>query len=262
MMLRNFLLVKILFLTSLSLLILSGCEDNAPTEPPVQTFPDYYPGGIGSTFKYSLTEKDSAGNIIQSGTRNILYPGTFLLNGINYITQDDSLDFGSQSNVTTYLFRKTETAVFYAVDTSQIAQLIPDTLKQFVTLRDEMQLLFYPLTSGSSWSLYRITAEVQPGIEIKILDIVAKFESVEQIALNIDSVIIVFPSRKVSYTVELFTEIGSPPERYTAYMWYVQNFGLVKFEGNQFILNIGGGGISFEPSSNILTQELIAYDIK
>lgn len=255
-------LIKLFFITLLSLLILSGCEDNLPTEPPVQAFPDYYPGGIGSTFKYSVTEKDSAGNLLQSGTRNILYSGTFLLNGINYTTQYDSLDFGSQSSVATYLFRKTETGVFYAVDTSQIAQLIPDSLKQYVTLRDEMQLLFYPLTTGSNWSLYRITAQVQPGIEVKILDIIARFDSVEQILLTIDSVRIVFPAKKVSYTVELFTNIGSPPERYTANMWYVQNIGLVKFEGNQFIINIGGGGISFEPSSNILTQELIQYNIR
>jgi len=262
MTIRTFLKVKIFFLTSLSLFILTGCEDSAPTEPPAQNLPDYYPGGIGTTFKYSITEKDSAGNLIQSGTRNILYSGTFLLNGINYTTQDDSLDFGSQSLAATYLFRKTETAVFYAVDTSQISLLIPDTLKQYVTLRDEMQLLFYPLTTGSTWSLYRITAEVQPGIEVKILDIVASFVGIEQLAVNLVSQTIVVPSRKVKYTLELFTEIGSPPQRYSSFMWYAANIGLVKYEGNQFVVNIGGGGITFEPSSNILTQELIEYNIK
>ena len=53
-----------------------------------------------------------------------------------------------------------------------------------------------------------------------------------------------------------------PPTEYTAYMWFAENIGLVKFEGNQFIINLGGGGIGFEPSSNILTQGLIEYDIK
>lgn len=254
--------LKIFLLTLISLVILTGCEEETPNEPPAPDYPDYYPGGIGSTFKYSITEKDSAGNLIQSGTRNILYSGTFLLNGINYTTQDDSLDFGSQSSVNTYLFRKTETAVFYAVDTSQISLLIPDTLKQYVTLRDEMQLLFYPLTTGSSWSLYRITAEVQPGIEVKILDIVASFVGIEQLAVNLVSQTIVVPSRKVKYTLELFTEIGSPPQRYSAFMWYAANIGLVKYEGNQFVVNIGGGGITFEPSPNILTQELINYNIQ
>jgi len=253
--------VKIIFLALLSLVILTGCEEDTPNEPPAQNFPDYYPSGIGSTFKYSITEKDSAGNLLQSGTRNILFSGSYNLNGIDYTTQEDSLDFGSQSSVNTYLFRKTETAVFYAVDTSQISLLIPDTLKQYVNLRDEMQLLFYPLTTGSSWSLYRITAEVQPGIEVKILDIVASFVGIEQLAVNLVSQTIVVPSRKVKYTLELFTEIGSPPQRYSAFMWYAANIGLVKYEGNQFVVNIGGGGISFEPSSNILTQELIEYSI-
>jgi hypothetical protein len=243
-------------------MILTGCEEETPNEPPPPDYPDYYPGGIGSTFKYSIVEKDSAGNLIQSGTRNILYSGTYNLNGIDYTTQEDSLDFGSQSSVATYLFRKTETAVFYAVDTSQISVLIPDSLKQFVSLRDEMQLLFYPLTTGSSWSLYRITAQVQPGIEVKILDIIASFESSESINLNLTTGMVTVTSQKVKYTIELYTEIGSEPQIYTAYMWYVANIGLVKFEGNQFVINLGGGGIIFEPSSNILTQELIEYVIQ
>ena len=243
-------------------LVLTGCKESNTNEPQDQNYPDFYPTSIGSTLKYSVTEKDSSGNILQTGTRNIFFSGNYFYNGINYTTQDDSLDFGSQSSVGTYLVRKTETGVFYAVDTSQISLLIPDTLKQYVTLLNEMQLLYYPLTSGSSWSLYRVTAEVQQGIQIKILDIVARFEGLEQVSLNLDSATVVFPSRKVSYTLELFTEIGSTPETYTSYMWYVQNIGLVKFEGNQFLINTGGGGITIEPSSNILTQELIHYDIK
>lgn len=252
--------MKILFIALLSLLILIGCEEETPNEPPPQDYPDYYPGGIGSTFKYSLTEKDSAGNLVQSGTRSILYSETYLFNGINYTTQYDSLDFGSQSSVNTYLFRKTETAVFYAVDTNQISLLIPDTLKQYVSLRDEMQLLFYPLTTGSSWSLYRITAEVQPGIEVKILDIIAAFDATEQIDLNLTSGSVNVTAQRMKYTLELYSEIGVPPQTYSAFMWYVKDIGLVKYEGNQFVVNIGGGGITFEPSSNILTQELIEYD--
>jgi hypothetical protein len=243
-------------------MILTGCEEETPNEPPPQDYPNYYPSGIGSTFKYSVTEKDSVGNLLQSGIRNILFSGTYNLNGIEYTTQKDSLDFGSQSSVATYLFRKTETAVFYAVDTSQISQLIPDTLKEFVSLRDEMQLLFYPLTTGSSWSLYRITAQVQPGIEVKILDIIASLENSETINLNLTTGTITVTSQKVKYSVELYSEIGAEPERYTAYMWYVANIGLVKFEGNQFVAILGGGGITFKPTSNILTQELIEYVIQ
>ncbi len=243
-------------------MIFIGCEDNTPTDPPEQNYPDYFPGGIGSTFKYSVTEKDSIGNLVQSGSRNIFYSGTYNFRGRDYITQEDSLDFGSQSSVNTFLFRKTETAVFYAIDTSQIALLIPDTLTQYVTLRDEMQLLFYPLTSGSTWSLYRITAQVQPGIEVKILEIITSFEATEQFDLNLTSGTINVAAQKVKYTVELYSEIGVEPETYTAYMWYAENIGLIKFEGNQFVVDLGGGGVVFEPSPNILTQELMEYNIK
>jgi len=254
--------VKIFFITLLLLVVLSGCEEETPNEPPAPNYPNYYPGGIGSTFKYSVTEKDSTGNLVQSGTRNILFSGTYNLNRIDYTTQEDSLDFGAQSSVSTYLFRKTGTAVFYALDTSQIALLIHDTLKQFVSLRDEMQLLFYPLTNGSSWSLYRITAQVQSGIEVKILDIIANFESTEQINLNLTSGTVSVNSQKVKYTLELYSDIGVEPQRFIAYMWFAKNIGWVKFEGNQFIFDLGGGGIVFEPSPNILTQELVEYEIK
>ena len=251
---------KIFFIAIMGLVI--SCSSDNSTNPTEQNFPDYYPGGIGSTFKYSVTEKDSIGNLVQSGTRDILFSGIYNFRGRDYITQYDSLDFGSQSSVNNYLFRKTDTGVFYAVDTTQISFLIPDTLKQYVSLRDEMQLLFYPLTSGSSWSLYRITAEVQPGIEVKILDIIASFEDNERIDIHLTSGIINTPAQKVKYTIELYSDVGSPPTTYNAYMWFVENIGLVKFEGNQFVVSTGGGGITFEPTSNILAQELIEYDIK
>ena len=253
---------KILLATLISIILLSGCKEETPSEPEEQTYPDYYPTSIGSTFKYSVTEKDSAGTVIQNGTRDILFSGTTLYNGINYTTQDDSIDFGSQSSVSTYLVRKSETGVFYAVDTSQISLLIPDSLKQYVTLRSEMQLLFYPLTTGSYWRLYRITAEVQPGIEVKILDIIASFDGIEQIAIDLTSGTTVLNARKVKYTVQIFTDIGGTPETYTAFMWYYENIGLIKFEGNQFIIGTGGGEISFETTSNILSQELTEYNIQ
>ncbi|MCW8803511.1 MAG: hypothetical protein OQK57_03860, partial [Ignavibacteriaceae bacterium] len=98
---RNY--FQIFFTVLLLLVIFSGCEDNTPTDPPEQNYPDYYPGGIGSTLKYSVTEKDSTGNIVQEGTRNILYSGTFNFRGRDYITQEDSLDFGNQSSVNTFL---------------------------------------------------------------------------------------------------------------------------------------------------------------
>ena len=93
--------LKTILFALLTLLIFVSCEEETPNEPPAQDFPDYYPDGIGSTFKYSVTEKDSIGNLVQSGTRNILFSGSYNLNGIDYTTQEDSLDFGSQSSVNT-----------------------------------------------------------------------------------------------------------------------------------------------------------------
>jgi hypothetical protein len=208
-----------------------------------------------------VTETDSVGSLVQTGSRNILYSGTTSFRGREYVTQEDSLDFGSQSSVNTFLFRKSTAGIFYAVDTAQIGLLIPDTLRQYVTLRDEMQLLFYPLSNGSSWSLYRVTADIQPGISVRILDIIATFESSEQLDLNLNSGIISVNAQKIKYELEVFEDVTSDPLTYTAYMWFVEDIGLVKFEGNQFILDFSGGAINIEVTDNILSQELIEYNI-
>jgi len=238
---------------------MSSCDEGAPIEPPAQEYPDYYPDNIGSTYKYSITETDSVGNVIQNGSRNIFYSGKTNFRGREYVTQEDSLDFGTQSSVNTFLFRKSDTGIFYAVDTSQIALLIPDTLRQYVNLRDEMQLLFYPLASGSSWSLYRITADIQPGISVRILDIIATFEASEQLDLNLNTEIISVNAQKIKYDLEVFEDVTSEPLRYTASMWFVKDIGLVKFEGNQFILDFSGGAISIDITENLLSQELSEY---
>ncbi len=251
--------IKIFLIASLSLLILISCDEEAPNEPPAQEYPDYYPDAIGSVFKYSVIETDSIGNFVQTGTRNIFYSETTNFRGREYITQEDSLDFGSQSSVNTFLFRKSETGIFYAVDTTQIALLIPDTLKQYVTLRDEMQLLFYPLTSGSSWSLYRVTADVQPGISVRILDIIATFEATEKLDLNLNSGTISVNAQKIKYELEVFDDVTSDPLTYTAWMWFVEDIGLVRFEGNQFILDFSGGVINIEVTDNILSQQLTEF---
>lgn len=250
---------KVLILFFLSFLFFIGCKESNTNQPQDQNFPDYYPDGIGSYFKYRITEKDTLGNIIQQGSRVLYYTGTSTHNGREYITQADTLLFDTLSSYSTYLFRKSDTGVFYAVDTSLISQLIPDSLKQYVSLRDEMQLLFYPLTNGSSWSMYRVTADIQPDISIKLLDVVASFEKSERVILIWPTGSLSVYTQKVKYELELYSDIGSPPTIYTAYMWYAENIGLVKFEGNQFVLDFSGGAIGIDITDNILSQEITEY---
>ena len=71
--------LEIFFIVLISLLILVGCKESNTNEPQEQNYPDYYPDGIGSTFKYSVTETDSIGN--HSSGRNKKYS----LFRINYV---------------------------------------------------------------------------------------------------------------------------------------------------------------------------------
>ena len=93
---------NILFLFLQAVIVFTGCNDNTTTEPPEQNYPELLSRReLVQLMKYSVTEKDSLGNLVQEGTRNILFSGTAMYNGINYTTQDDSLDFGSQSDFST-----------------------------------------------------------------------------------------------------------------------------------------------------------------
>ena len=84
MTIRTFLRVKTFFIVLLSLLILIGCEEETPNEPPPQDYPDYYPGGIGSTFKYSVVEKGSSQIELQGGYGGGGFVGTLGLSFNNF----------------------------------------------------------------------------------------------------------------------------------------------------------------------------------
>lgn len=247
----------------LSLIILFfACSDES-TNPPVVNYPDYYPDTDQTNYTYRITEYDSTGTQVGTGLRFVLYNGDVLINNILYKNQIDSISIDTINSSGVSNFRKTNNGVFYYVDTSEVASVIPDSLRNQVTLQQEMRLLLYPLEAGSFWPVYRVTVQLQSGITFTPLRIDGSFSSQDSLILNLNSGDVSVNAAKVKFDMDVIQDVNQPPQRYTSYAWFVKDIGMVKMEGNSVVLNVLiTGEFNFEDSTGTISQDLIDYEIR
>jgi len=242
--------------------IFFGCSDDS-TNPPKVNYADYYPNSDQTNYTYSITEYDSTGTLINSGLRFVLYNGDVYINNIQYKNQIDSVSIDTINSGSISNFRKTNTGVFYYVDTSEVANAIPDSLRNLVELPQEMRLLLYPLESGSLWPVYRVTVHLQSGIIFTPITISGGFVSRDSLTLNLNSGDIGVNTVKVKYEMIIIQDPLQLPQTYTSYAWFVENLGMVKMEGNSAVLNaLITGEFNFEDSTGTISQDLIEYEIR
>ena len=253
----------LLFILSLSIIFsLYNCSEDSPTDPTGENLINYFPTSEGTNYKYELAESDSTG-VLRTGTRSTVYNGTALLNSITYSRQIDSVTLGADFTTTESYFRKTISGVYYYVDTSEVMTNIPDTLRPFVTLQNEFRYILIPLADGSSWPVYRITVRLQSGINFTALDITGRFQTIENMQLNLVSGVVDVTAVKVKFDLKYIRDINAAQETLTAFAWFVENVGLVKMEGNSVVLGaLLGGEINFDDSTKTITQQIVDYEIK
>lgn len=243
-------------------MIAISCKD-AGTNPTIPDDSNYFPGTEGSNFKYSIVQIDSSGNQ-QSGTRNVYFNGDTLLilaSPVSYRIQIDTLNLFS-SSIRKSFFRKTTGGVYYFVDTSLVSQLIPDTLKEYVTLQQETRILFFPLVN-SYWPVYSVLVTLPNNIQFKPVELSATYISTENISLPLVSGTISAEAVKIKYDLKIIEDITTPARNYSALGWFTDEIGLVKLEGNGLILNaLISGEINPDDSTSTFTQELIDYHIE
>ena len=255
-------LIKILLLLT-GLFIVYSCIDDKVTNPGTPTDNgNYFPNGEGSTYKYEITRTDSNGSIM-AGNRFITYDGDTLIRRTNYKIQLDSLEIISQKITFTTFFRTTETGVFYFVDTSGISVLLPDSVRSSISFQTEMRLFLFPFVSGNSWTVYRVSYNVNDLLSYNVVDFTAKYFNDEELQLNLNGASETLNTKKVEYILTIQDDPQNPPQNFTAYIWVADNIGIVKSEGSAAILGIfSGGGIALSDTSEIYTQNLVEYNIK
>jgi hypothetical protein len=255
----------IILLAVLSL-IFAACKDDSTTEPdPPGDTGNYFPGGIGTYYKFDLERQDSTGTTIQ-GQRSTTYGAMVNLNNTSYMTQTDTLFIQGIATPSETYFRKTDTGVFYFVDTTGLAGIF-DTLLQYVSFDKEIRAFEFPLPDAGDWPVFKLNLTISI-LVLNIINVQAFIDSKENITINLTSGDITREAVKVRYVLTLdIRDLGNPLQQnlrtYNAYCWVVKDIGVARWEGNAAILGVfTGTGIDLGDSTSTVSQNLIEYSIK
>jgi len=238
----------------------SSTNENPPGDPVADT--SYYPVSDGTFYKYNI-QTDSSGNQ-NSGERITYYSGTSVKENVNYQIQVDTLTFGGLSSSTISYFRKTDTGVFFYLDTTGLAGAVPglDTLLQYLTIDSELRLLLLPVFDNSTWTAFKMNLNYQGLINFNPVELTAVYDGKETLTLNLN------PSENVEcgrlkFTLKYRSSPFNPAQEFSpAYGWIAKGIGIVKWQGNGTIIGVfSGNGIDFDDSTSVFTQNLIDYRI-
>jgi len=254
-------ILKQIVITITVFVIVLSCTSNEPTAPPSGQDPDYFPNSDGTNYLFAITESDSTG-ILRTGSRYVFYNGDTLIKGTSYKFQKDSVKMGTEIGERIYNFRKSENGVFYFIDTSGFAAVLPDTLRNRMTITSEMQTLLLLLAEGSFWQVFKVTIALQPGITYAPYRITANFVNEEDVLLHLVSGDLNITAQKIKYDLEYRIDPEEPSQKFTAFSWVADKIGIIKLEGNAIVINtILVGEVNLADSSKIVTQDLIDYNI-
>jgi hypothetical protein len=249
------------FTLLVSALLINACKDNSTVQP-VQDKTDYFPNRDGTTYTYSVEKTDSAGTQA-TGTRTTEYSGAEVKDNTTYQVQIDSLNTSGTGEISLTYFRKTDDGVFYYIDTSGFASYFPDSLRNYISIDTEMRELFFPLTAGSTWPVFKLIL-----FNIAIINFSAAYDGMESITLHLASGDVSIDAVRVKYTLLLNIPDPNDPfntisSSYTASAWFADEIGAIKWQGNSAILNaFAGGNIDLTDTTSVITQSLVSYNVK
>jgi len=247
--------------------IFNACEDSG-TDPEngeggtQVADASYFPNEDGAFYKYNI-QRDSAGTVT-SGTRSSFYSGNQTVGGTPYQLQLDTLNFqGLPAILDSLFFRKTNSGVFYFLDTTGFASSVPglDTLIQYITLDTEVRILLFPMLDNSSWSVFRMNLNYQGILNFDPVVLSARYDGTENLQLNLNPPKNV-DAVKLRFTLSIKTDPFGETTTYTTYGWIAQNIGFVKWEGNGTIIGLfTGNGVDFDDTTSVFTQNIIEFNL-
>lgn len=241
-----------------------GCkksESGNPTAP--GSTENYFPNNEGTSYKYSYSRTDSAGQ--RNGFRTTNYKSTITIKGTTYKIQIDSLSIYTPSSVQidSSYFRSSGTGVYYYMDTTGFAASITDSslipLIPYVIIDNELLGYSLPLQSGKSWTVFRIT--LTSPLVATVVDVSALVVGDEMIVLSLPIGPTYKDALKIKYTMTLRLNPLSPVvQTYIAHAWMVKDVGTAKWEGCGTLVNVFTGlGIDFADTTTVVSQSLVDY---
>jgi hypothetical protein len=246
---------------------INSCKKNSsstenPTTGTVVADASYYPAGDGTYYKYNVDKTDSDGTQ-STGERTTHYTGTQLIANATYQIQVDSINISGIATTSLSYFRKSDTGVFFFLDTTGLVTSTPGLIPylQYLTFDSEMKLLILPVSDNSSWSVFKMTINAT-GFSFSPVEVTTAYDGKETLTLNLNSGNVDVETVRLKFNLKVQTDISKPPQSYSAYCWLAKDIGFVKWEGNGTIIGaFTGNGIDFADTSSVVVQTLAEYII-
>ncbi len=259
--------ILLIILFGVMIYTLNSCKESGSTENPPAVDPvadtSYFPVKDGSYYKYTIARDSSSTQT--NGERVTYYDGTGIKGNVNYQIQIDTLTLAGQTiPSTTSYFRRTDTGVFYYLDTTGLSASVPgiDTLLQYLTIDSEMRLLVLPVYDNSNWISFKMNLNYQGLINFNPVELTAVYDGKETLTLNLIPNINVEAIR-IKFTLKYRSSPFNAAQVFApAYGWIASGIGFVKWQGNGTIVGVfTGNGIDFDDTTSVFTQSLIEYNI-
>ena len=244
-------------------IVISSCKKNSnPVSTSGNDNSNYFPSTAGSIYKYNFERTDENGRQT-TGIRDTKYESTTAMGGI-YSLQIDTVTTSDSTDVFNSLFRKSDTGIYYYLDTTGFSENLPPEFVQYLPylkVDQEMLLFSTPLQDGKNWPVFKVNLEQV--FTVTVVDVEAKYLGKENVALNLNSGTVTKQAAKVEYSFSLINPITQSKQTVTADGWFVADIGAVKWEGNALLLNVfTRSDINFADSTSTGSENLIQYNIK
>lgn len=248
---------KISFLI-LTLFYISACKE-AITDPPADIDTrNFFPNTDGSYFFYNIAVFDSTGQI-QSGSRKSYLQGDTTLQQTTYQIRIDSLELnGNLSQSNSYL-RKSTNGVFAYFDTTGLTALVPDSLRNLITISTEYRLLYFPFSINQTWPVYNVSIDI--GVSrIDIVKISAEVIEKDSISIAFRGTTINKEVYIIQYEMTIITGVDLTNETYKAILWIAEDIGVYKWEGDAELLSFFAGNTAY-PAETVVVEQLTGFNI-
>lgn len=244
--------IKSSILLLLLLIIVYGCKD-AVTNPPEEIDTrNFFPDKEGSYFYYNIVVFDSTGPI-QSGTRKSYLQGDTTLQQTLYQVRIDSLELNGNLSISNSFLRKSANGVFSFFDTTGFTAIVPDSLRNLLTISTEYRLLYFPFSIPQTWPVYNVSIDL--GISrVDIVRIFAEVIEQDSLTIAIRDTTITKAAYRIKYSMVLITGLDLTTETYTAFAWIMEDTGIYQWEGDAELLTFFTSNTAYPPGTVVLER--------
>jgi hypothetical protein len=266
------------FVLIVSLMIACSENENTPTGPEItETAAGYYPGGLGSTFNFRYDTLNSVSNAFDAvGTRSSEFSEYAVSGNSENIVQENTLNVGGANTNSTLKLRRTNAGVYFLIDSLDIMPLIemlPDSIKDRIEFQIDSEIIAFstPLQPAKNWIAFKALVVLKDfGINYTLAELEVFYEGEEEIF--VEAVSENRLSKKLRYefrlsipdvTSNIFTALLNPTiTTFNTTGWFVKDVGLVKLEGNTFLINsLNSGSLTITDTTGIARETLTSFNL-